>query len=348
MTLGLIVLLLFCVSVGLMFLTACVDPNDPSFLGIASRFVTLTKTTVTHAIRSIPYVGPLFLDGSATLFNYVAFKPNPLLQLVYAALVFGGYGLVLWEAYPQIPNMYMAGYHRYIGIFVVCGTLWSWYKACTVSPGYITAKNYKEFDNYIVDNAMYPANQFYTYKNAAGVEVRPQVPKLPRSKHDSITDRVVARFDHFCPWLNNPVGERNYRYFLLFLFMTSFMLCYGAAASLSVVVTYITSEKLFAARYVNKITGEVITASKHMVFQYCMHKQQTMMMLFFLCGIMGVVVFCFLMYHVYLVSQNRTTNEGFKWSRYQSEFRYYERKRVYDLKEEKISFVKAEKKKNIN
>ena len=342
MTLGLIVLLLFCVSVGLMFLTACVDPNDPSFLGIASRFVTLTKTTVTHAIRSIPYVGPLFLDGSATLFNYVAFKPNPLLQLVYAALVFGGYGLVLWEAYPQIPNMYMAGYHRYIGIFVVCGTLWSWYKACTVSPGYITAKNYKEFDNYIVDNAMYPANQFYTYKNAAGVEVRPQVPKLPRSKHDSITDRVVARFDHFCPWLNNPVGERNYRYFLLFLFMTSFMLCYGAAASLSVVVTYITSEKLFAARYVNKITGEVITASKHMVFQYCMHKQQTMMMLFFLCGIMGVVVFCFLMYHVYLVSQNRTTNEGFKWSRYQSEFRYYERKRVYDLKEEKIAFVKAE------
>ena len=329
--LGLVLLLLFCCAVAFMFLMACVNPNDPTMLGMVARVVT---RNIKGTIRSIPVVGPFMLDGTAQFFNYVAFKPNPLLQTVYASLVFGGYGVVLWEAYPQIPNAYMAGYHRYIGVVVVGVTLWAWYKACSVSPGYITHANYKTFDNYPVDNMMYFPDQYYTYKNAEGVEVKPKVPKLPRSKHCSVTDQVIARFDHFCPWLNNAVGERNYKYFLLYLFMTSFMLTYGAAASGSVVMTLITSQKLFAARNVNKVTGEVITASKQMVFQYCMHKQQTMMMLFFLCGIMGIVVFCFFCYHLYLISDNRTTNEGFKWSGYVSEYNYNERKRIYLRKKE--------------
>ena len=337
---GLIVLLLFCMGVAFMFLMACVNPNDPSMLGVVARFVTITAPKhVGNTIRSVPFVGPLCLDGGYQLFNYVAFKPNPLLQSVYAVLVFGGYGCVLWQAYPQIPNLYMAGYHRYIGVFVVGGTLWAWYKSCSVSPGYITAENYKEFDNYPVDRMMYQPDQFYTYKDVQGNVVRQQIPKLPRSKHDAITNKVVARFDHFCPWLNNAVGERNYKYFLLFLFMTAFMLFYGTAATFSVVATYVTEEKLFSARYVNKVTGEIITASKHMVFQYCMHKQQTMMMLLFLCGIMGIVVFCFFLYHIYLVSINRTTNEGFKWSRYVGDFEYHERRRVYAAKQEEKAKV---------
>ena len=338
---GLIIVLLFCFAVAFMFLMACVHPDDPTILGTIAQFVTATlPSKIGGGIRTIPG-GTLLLNGSYQCFNYVAFKPNPILQTVYALLVFGGYGLVLWEAYPQIPNYYMAGYHKYIGIAVVTGTMWAWYKSCTVSPGYITATNYKQYDNYAVDKMMYQPDQYYTYKDGQGNELRPQIPKLPRSKHDAITGKVVARFDHFCPWLNNPVGECNYKYFLLFLFMTAFMLSYGTAASLSVVATYIKKEKLFDARYVNKVTGEIITASKHMVFQYCMHKQQKMMMLLFLCGIMGIVVFGFFSYHIYLVSINRTTNEGFKWSRYVGEFQYNERRRIYEAKNKEMAKVNA-------
>lgn len=264
---GLIVLLLFCAAVGFMFLMACVNPTDPSLLGTLARVVTKEiPSKVGSGIRAIPFFGPFCLDGSQQLFNYVAFKPNPILQIVYAALVFGGYGIVLWEAYPQIPNMYMGGYHRYIGVFVVGMTLWAWFKACTVSPGYITSENYKEYDNYAVDEMLYTPDQYYTYKDPEGKEIKPKVPKLPRSKHCSISDHVVSRFDHFCPWLNNAVGEKNYKYFLLFLLSTAIMLWYGAAASGSVVLTYIKIQKLFDARYVNKVTGQVITASKKMVF----------------------------------------------------------------------------------
>lgn len=37
----------------------------------------------------------------------------------------------------------------------------------------------------------------------------------------------MARYDHYCGWLAQPVGEENHRYFLAFLFMTSVMLLYA-------------------------------------------------------------------------------------------------------------------------
>jgi hypothetical protein len=33
---------------------------------------------------------------------------------MYIVLVFGGYGLFVYDAYPLIPNMFMASYHRYV------------------------------------------------------------------------------------------------------------------------------------------------------------------------------------------------------------------------------------------
>ncbi|KAH8052595.1 protein-cysteine S-palmitoyltransferase [Aureococcus anophagefferens] len=48
------------------------------------------------------------------------------------------------------------------------------------------------------------------------------VKRPDRSKHDPTLGRCVRRFDHYCPYAANVVGERNYRAFYLFLAFTTY------------------------------------------------------------------------------------------------------------------------------
>lgn len=59
----------------------------------------------------------------------------------------------------------------------------------------------------------------------------------PRSKYCKVSKRCVARFDHYCPWIGNAVGEKNHRDFVIFLMLETIAMSVSLCAAVYRVIT---------------------------------------------------------------------------------------------------------------
>tara|TARA_B110000008_G_C16771555_1_gene484798 strand:- start:132 stop:566 length:435 start_codon:yes stop_codon:yes gene_type:complete len=98
------------------------------------------------------------------------------------------------------------------------------------------------------------------------------------------------RFDHFCPWIGNTVGQRNYKYFFRFLIVGFFLL-------LDIICTC--SARMFY--HLNPIVVAEDSSTVAFVFSIVI----LVFAVIFWFFIIGMVVF-----HTYLQATNQTTYEN--------------------------------------
>ncbi|CAN1348030.1 Probable protein S-acyltransferase 17 [Linum perenne] len=148
-------------------------------------------------------------------------RPNPILQILYLAIIGGIYYMIASSCFVYIPGYYLSEAHRYVSFAVVGIGILFFVLTSFSDPGTVSPENvYQYLYAYPYDDILYKEKECSTCK----------IPKPARSKHCSICNRCVARFDHHCGWMNNCIGERNTRYFLGFL-LWHFVLCvYGTVA----------------------------------------------------------------------------------------------------------------------
>lgn len=245
------------------------------------------------------------------VWDYCANKPNPLTQIFYLSLVIPGYIIFNLYAVPYFPDgaegeTLVWRFRKFMVPAWTTVTLTAFLLASLSDPGVITAENVDEY------NKVYPRDKVL-YREVKTCRtcgfVRP-----PRSKHCSKCDVCVAALDHHCPWVNNCIGERNMRWFLLFLFCNAVYTGYGAFLGFVVSRNILAEDGLFSPDAHIKIrSGALIPVTWTIRVMYLVKVSMFLPALVAFGAIMSVFLFGFIFYQLWHIGKGMTTTETFKW-----------------------------------
>lgn len=135
------------------------------------------------------------------------------------------------------------------------------------------------------------------------------ISKPARSKHCSLCNTCIAKLDHHCPWVNNCLGQGNYRWFLLLLLSLSVLEFYGAYLSWYILSPYLETPlgpAFFSAEHMRHLGDAIVHAVNVGGLSIAGVGMLASSTAFLPLGLFA--------YHCYLIWAGMTTNESQKWA----------------------------------
>eukprot|EP00761_Pharyngomonas_kirbyi_P010104 gb/GECH01010122.1/.p1 GENE.gb/GECH01010122.1/~~gb/GECH01010122.1/.p1 ORF type:complete len:382 (+),score=24.16 gb/GECH01010122.1/:1-1146(+) len=241
-------------------------------------------------------------QGVDSFVQWIFYSPHPLIQIFYLTLLTVGLGVYMILVWPLLGE-YGFQLHQITTLFVPIAAYTTFLVACVSDPGVVTQTNITDYRHiYSFDYLLHVPKYCKTNR----------ITRPPRAKTCRVCGHTVARFDHHCAWINNDVGLKNHRWFMLFLITNLLMCIYGTVLLGALVVRIVRQHDLLTATFI--VGGRRRSGSLGVVVQYVFYRHTAVVVLLFLMLACGVMLSLFIGYHLYLISRNTTTNETFRWS----------------------------------
>ena len=292
-------LMLFIVSYAFLF-------SNPNAKGIHGKFSYFLVKKLPVYVKNIiiKIFGNNIYKEIYTIYDYITNKRNPILLIGYLVLI--NLSFLAWLMYGQVklPTILVSYTPTYLGIIGIIICHITFYLATTEGPGIINQHNISCFMHHPYDNLMFVENNICKTCN---------IKKPARSKHCNLCGFCVPSFDHHCVWLNQCVGELNYKYFLLFLIVHVIFFSYGAYVIGRVLISEVYERNLFDSIFIDSSTRKEMKATYLIIGRYLISKNVMLFAVWLFAIVMDIAIFSFLCYHVYLIVRGFTTNESYKW-----------------------------------
>lgn len=226
-----------------------------------------------------------------------------ILHLILQGMVYTEY---TWEIFGLCQQLEFSLYYLFLPYLLLGVNLVFFALTCVTDPGTITKANELLFlQVYEFDEVMFLKNV-----RCPTCDLR----KPARSKHCSVCDRCVHRFDHHCVWVNNCIGAWNTRYFLCYLWTLTASAATMALVSTVFLVRLVVMSDVYLQTYVDDL-GHLQVVDTVFLVQYLF---LTFPRIVFLVGFVMVLSFLlggYLCFCLYLAATNQTTNEWYKGDR---------------------------------
>lgn len=184
----------------ILFFILQLSANLPAYFSIPLSLI-LTLAT-------LKLLGRLVLPSIST-------SPHALMQTPFFSGIFSGtafWVLVHYTLHVFPATLFSHPFTNFIFIPIFGVAMYSFFQSMFRDPGYIpplgnVAKQRGMIEG-LIEGGEYDTRHFC---------ISTYIRKPLRARYDRVAKRVVAKYDHYCPWTYNVIGVRNHRVFVAFV-----------------------------------------------------------------------------------------------------------------------------------